>query len=115
MTSAVLSPPITEPVVALQPSRSPLDPVIFYAAFGLLLFGPLAFGATEPWSIFILQAGSAFLLLLWVFRQAQSGELMIIKSPLFAPMLLFVALMGFQLIAGQTGYRYQTFRVAFLY
>ena len=115
MTSAVLCPPITEPVVALQPSRSPLDQVIFYGAFGLLLFGPLAFGATEPWSIFVLQSGSASLLLLWAFRQVQLGELVIMKSPLFAPMLLFVALVGFQSIAGQTGYRYQTFRVALLY
>ena len=37
---------------------------LLYGIFGLLLFGPLAFGAVEPWSIFVLEAGSAALFLL---------------------------------------------------
>ena len=44
--------------------------MIFYGVFGLLLFGPLAFGAVEPWSIFVLEAGAALLLMLWIIRQA---------------------------------------------
>ena len=36
--------------------------ILLFGVFGLLLFGPLAFGAVEPWSIFLLEAGSAALL-----------------------------------------------------
>src|SRR5205807_7769607 len=96
MTSPVLSSPSTEPAVMRQPYRSLLDPITFYGAFGLLLFGPVAFGATEPWSIFLLEAGSALLFLMWIIRQAQAGAVMVSSSPLFAPMLSFMALVGLQ-------------------
>ena len=33
--------------------------VLLYGIFGLLLFGPLAFGTTEPWSIFLMEAQGA--------------------------------------------------------
>src|SRR5436853_7889698 len=92
-----------------------LDPIIFYGLFGLLLFGPAAFGATEPWSVFVLEAGSALLFLSWIIRQAQSGEVMVSNSPLFAPTLSFMALVALQLLGGHTAYRYQTFRSALLY
>src|SRR5437762_14288115 len=95
-----------------QPYRSLLDPITFYGAFGLLLFGPVAFGATEPWSIFLLEAGSALLFLMWIIRQAQAGEVMVSSSPLFAPMLSFMALVGLQVLGGHTAYRYQLFRSA---
>jgi O-antigen ligase len=89
--------------------------VIFYGVFILLLFGPLAFGAVEPWSIFVLEAGAALLLLTWVIRQAISGELSIIVNPIFAPMLVFILLIGLQLASGHTAYRYQTVSSALLY
>src|SRR5438105_3904153 len=98
-----------------QRYRSLLDPITFYGAFVLLLFGPVAFGATEPWSIFLLEAGSALLFLMWIIRQAQAGEVMVSSSPLFAPMLSFMALVALQLLGGHTAYRYQTFRSALLY
>src|SRR2546421_13034229 len=98
-----------------QRYRSLLDPITFYGAFGLLLFGPVAFGATEPWSIFLLEAGSALLFLMWIIRQAQAGEGMPSSSPLFAPMLSFSALAGFQLLGAPTPYRCQTFRPASSY
>jgi O-antigen ligase len=115
LTSPVLTALIAEPAVIRQPYRSLLDPIILYGVFGLLLFGPVAFGATEPWSIFLLEAGSALLFLIWIIRQAQSGEVMVSNSPLFAPMLSFMALVALQLLGGHTAYRYQTFRAAFLY
>ena len=37
---------------------SPLDRITLYSTFGLLLFGPLAFGTTEPWSKFVLECGA---------------------------------------------------------
>jgi O-antigen ligase len=101
---------------ALQPSRtSAPDPVVFYGVFSLLLFGPLAFGAVEPWAIFVLEAGAAVLLAFWIVREAASGEVAVAGNPLFAPALVFACLVGLQLAAGRTAYRYETFSVARLY
>ena len=97
------------------PSPGPLDQVIFYGVFGLVLFGPLAFGAVEPWAIFILEAGSALLFLLWVTQQAASGELRITGSPLFAPMAAFAGLVLVQLLANRSAYRQETIHGALLY
>ena len=81
----------------------------------MLLFGPLAFGAVEPWSIFVLEAGAALLLMLWIIRQVSSGELSVTGNPLFAPMLAFAFCVGLQLATGRTAYRYETFSAALLY
>jgi O-antigen ligase len=110
----VLTEPLTD--AAVQPARAPApDPIVFYGVFGLLLFGPLAFGAVEPWSIFIIEAGSALLLMLWIVRQVAAGELSVASNPLFAPLLVFALLIGLQLAAGRTAYRYETFSAALLY
>lgn len=100
---------------ALSPSASRLDSILFYGVFGLLLFGPLAFGTVEPWSILILETGAAVLFALWTVRQAQSGELQVLPNPLFYPMLVFAILIIVQLAFGLTAYRYQTLSTAFLY
>ena len=69
-----------------------LDRVLFYGVFGLLLFGPVAFGAVEVWSISILEVGAGLLFVLWATRQVAAGELEIVGNPLFLPMLLFAGL-----------------------
>jgi O-antigen ligase len=79
------------------------------------MFGPLAFGAVEPWAIFILEAGTALLLMLWTVRQARSGELSLVHNPLFAPMLAFALLVSMQVATGHTAYRYETISTALLY
>src|SRR5713101_9290413 len=89
-------------------SKSALDSVLFHGLFGLLLFGPLAFGAVEPWSTFLMETGSAALFALWAIRQVQSGELQIAGSPLFPPMIAFGALIALQLSAGLSAYPYAT-------
>jgi O-antigen ligase len=110
----VVSTPVTD--AAVQPVRVPAaDPAILYGVFGLLLFGPLAFGAVEPWSTFVLEAGAALLLLLWTVRQAASGELSVAGNPLFAPAIVFGLLIGLQLATGRTAYRYATFSDGLLY
>lgn len=96
-------------------STGAADSWLFYGLLGLLLFGPLAFGATEPWSIFILETGATLLFVLWAIQQARSGELKVSVSPLFAPMLAFAALIAIQIVAGLTAYRYQTVHSARLY
>src|SRR5579872_5852306 len=79
-----------------QSSRWLSENVILYGAVSLLLFGPLAFGAVEPWSILILESGAAVLMGLWAVWQASQEEVRIIWSPVFLPMLGFAALIAFQ-------------------
>jgi len=101
---------------AVRPVRVPgADPAILYGVLGLLLFGPLAFGAVEAWSIFVLEAGAALLLLLWTVRQSASGEWSVSGNPILAPMLVFAVLIGLQLATGRTAYRYATFSDGLLY
>src|SRR5689334_20931620 len=87
-----------EPVIQHRSSHSKLQTVIFSGVFGLLLFGPLAFGATEEWAIFVIELGSATLFLIWAVWQILSAELHIKWNPLFAPMLAFSGLVILQLV-----------------
>jgi hypothetical protein len=83
MTSPTLRPLEADATVEQLPRRSTLDSVIFCGVFGLLLFNPLAFGAVEPWSIFILEWSASLLFVLWALRQAKSGELLVVWNPLW--------------------------------
>jgi O-antigen ligase len=106
--------PVSDAVV--QPGRSAQpDRIVLYGVFGLLLFGPLAFGATEPWSVFVLEAGSALLLAFWIAGQILSGELFVTGNPLFGPMLAFGLCIAVQLATGRTAYRHETFSAGLLY
>jgi O-antigen ligase len=75
----------------------------------------LAFGAVEPWSIFVLELGAGSLFILWAFQYSTSIELQISGSPLFAPMLIFAGLVLLQLATGLSSYRHATFSEALLY
>jgi O-antigen ligase len=88
--------------------------VLLYGVFGLLLFGPLAFGATEPWSIFLMEAGSAALFLLWIGTQVLQDKMQVAWNPLFLPMGVFGLLVLSQLIFG-SAYRHETESKALLY
>lgn len=105
----------------------PLDPVVPASAHssrssrilrsvaGLLLFCPLAFGAVESWSIFILQATSTILLLVWALDQMRSTRVSILWNPLFTPMIAFAGLMCIQLLPGVSAYWHATFSQLLLY
>jgi O-antigen ligase len=97
------------------PSRFLQDSIVFYGVFGLLFLCPLAFGAVEPWSIFLLEAVSAVLFMIWVVQQFFSAERSIRWNPLFPPMLAFAGLVLLQLAAGTTAYRYATLSGGLLY
>lgn len=114
MTMPVLVAPRNDAIDS-RASQSILSAIVLYGTFGLLLFGPLAFGAVESWAIFTLEAGAALLFVLWAVWQAASGELRILGSPLFPPMLAFEALILVQLVSGRTSYRYVTGSSALLY
>ena len=92
-----------------------IDAVLLYGTFGLLMFGPVAFGAVEPWSIFILESGSVFLGLLWLAKQWISEEIDILWNPLFLPMGAFGGLILLQLVLGKTAYRHDSVSIAMLY
>jgi O-antigen ligase len=89
--------------------------ILLYGIFGLLLFGPVAFGAVEPWSIFLLEAGSAALLLLWIGKQVLESEMKIKWNPLFLPMGVFGLLILSQLVFRRSAYAHDTLAQALLY
>jgi O-antigen ligase len=88
---------------------------VLYGTFGLLMFGPVAFGAVEPWSIFILEMGSALLVLLWIAKQWLDGELTIQWNPLFLPMVVFGILIFLQIVLRTSAYRHDTITSGVLY
>ena len=74
----------------------------------LLIFGPLAFGAVEKWSLLVLQGGASLLFLAWAARGVWRGTLELDRNPLYLPMAAFALLVLAQLILGLTSYRYAT-------
>jgi O-antigen ligase len=108
---ASLDNPNTTPSLA----RSISAGVLFYGAMGLLLFGPLAFGAVEPWSIYVMEAGVGILFAVWTVQQVTADEIQILGNPLFLPMLCFEALIAFQFFTGRTSYAYVTRSHGLLY
>jgi O-antigen ligase len=97
-------------------AQSPrLGTVLLYGTFGLLMFGPLAFGTVEPWSIFILEAGATCLALIWLVKQWIDGEIKIKANPLFLPMGAFGLLILVQIVFRATAYRHDTVSGALLY
>jgi O-antigen ligase len=89
--------------------------VLFYGTFGLLLLGPLAFGAVEPWSIFMIEAGSAMLFALWIGKQVIQNKIRIRQNSLFLPMGMFGVLLASQLTFRITAYFHATMSAAMLY
>ena len=57
-----------------------LDQITFYGLFGLLGFAPLAFGAVQPWAIFVLESAAAVLFIVWLVAQAKLGEMRILEA-----------------------------------
>ena len=115
MTSPLPVSAVAEDVPVIHPASAPSHDWILQGTVALLLFGPLAFGATEPWSQFLLEAGSALLFALWAVRQFRSGTLQIRGNPLFAPMLAFGVLIALQLTFRQTASTERTLSAALLF
>jgi O-antigen ligase len=88
---------------------------LFRAVIVVLLAAPLAFGAVQPWAIFLLQAGATGILLAWGLRQWKDQELKVEWHPLYGPMLTFAALVAVQWITGFTAYRHVTYLHLLLY
>lgn len=89
-----------------------LGDIVLYGTFGVLMFGPLAFGAVEPWSIFMVEAGAIALAMIWLAKQALDGEISVLWNPLYLPMAAFGALIAIQFTFGITAYRHDTIQEA---
>jgi O-antigen ligase len=98
-----------------QPLSARIDDLLLYGIFGLLMFGPLAFGGVEPWSIFVLEAGSALLFLLWAVKQCVDGLIKIRPNVLYLPMGAFGLVIVFQIIFRVTSYEHETINGGLLF
>jgi O-antigen ligase len=83
------------------------DRAVLSGTMSLLLFSILAFGATEPWSIFVLRAGATILLLGWATGRIFSADPKIVLAYLFAPTVVFMGLVALQW-GWLSAYRYAT-------
>jgi len=92
-----------------------LDSVLLYGTFAVLMFGPVAFGAVEPWSILVVQLGATLLTLLWLGKQWVDGEINIRWNPLYLPMGAFALLILAQLVLQRSAYAHDTISQAMLY
>jgi O-antigen ligase len=118
MASAELITPTTDqltPAVLAGNRFQFIDSVLLFGSFSLLLFAPLAFGAVEPWAIFVLSLGTASLCLLWSWRQFNAGYVRISPNPLFAPMVAFATVVAVQFVFRTSAYQYATLSGAMLY
>jgi O-antigen ligase len=102
------------PLQQLPPTLVPenkfqrLDSILLYTTFSFLLFAPLAFGAVEPWALWVLSLGSASVFILWVRRQIVASSLRVTPNPLFAPMLIFAAILSIQVVFRLSAYAHAT-------
>jgi O-antigen ligase len=114
VSSALATQPEPAPVAkASQPLLT--NNTLLAGACAVLLLGPLAFGAVQPWSTFALEACAMLLLALWATRQWNRQELDVFDHPLYRPMAVFFALVLTQWIVGITAYRQVTYSHVLLY
>ena len=92
-----------------------LGAIVLYGTFGLLMFGPLAFGSVEPWSIFVLQTGALILTILWLAKQWVDQAITLSWNPLFVPMGAFGLLIIVQILFRNSAYLHDTISGAMLY
>ncbi len=114
MSSALATQPEPAPVAKVSQRRL-TNNALLASTCTVLLLGPLAFGAVEPWSIFALETCAMLLLAAWACRQWINRELDISDNVLYRPMAAFFALALVQWLAGTTAYRHVTYSRLLLY
>lgn len=98
-----------------QERSAQLGSVLLYGTFSLLMFGPLAFGAVEPWSIFVMETGAVTLSAVWLAKQWLDGEMNILWNPLFLPMAAFGGVIALQFALRLSVYPHDSIAQAMLY
>jgi len=81
----------------------------------VLGFGPLAFGAVQPWSIAVLEVSVSLLVVIWAAREAATGDFHIINNQLYIPMALFASVVLVQVSFHLTAYWYITWTKGLLW
>ena len=109
MTSPLPLPELSAKAPQPFPHRARYQDIVLAGTVALLMFGPLAFGAVEPWSLFVLEAGSVLCLGIWLTGILRTGQVGFSRNPVFAPLLAFLALICLQLLPGISAYRYATY------
>jgi O-antigen ligase len=72
------------------------------------VFGPLAFGAVEPWSMALLHVGASAAFLLWLMANVTSRSGSIELQAIHLPPFLFACLIVGQILFGGTVYHHET-------
>ena len=75
-----------------------MDCLIEVTAIFLIVFSPIAFGATERWSRLVVEAGVCSMCALWCFRGVLKHKLAFAKSPLNLLIAGFIVLACLQLV-----------------
>jgi O-antigen ligase len=71
-------------------------------------FGPLAFGAVQPWSACTLEVAVSFLIVIWAAREVVNGGFQIFPNPAYIPMVMFAGVVLAQISFHLTAYWYAT-------
>ena len=88
---------------ALFTSSGRWESVTIGVLVALLAFGPAAFGAVEGWSELVVVILAASLSLLVAVRAVVDREFTLPRTWLYVPLLLFIALVAFQLVPLPSG------------
>jgi hypothetical protein len=106
----VIDMPVPQTGAPDQPKSAILaiERVTFVCLVAVLIFGLLAFGATEAWSQFIQRTIALALFGLWIARQHLQNAIEITPSAINLPVIAFAIVVLLQLITGNTAYRYAT-------
>lgn len=100
-TTSPLRIPIEVPQVRSH-EHSMAFSVVRWGLIAALLVAPLPFGAVQPWAWAGMVIASFGLLVLWAIAGVKRGEFRIYASPLYLPVVLFLALGVAQLYGGIT-------------
>jgi len=74
-----------------------VEGLIEFTAIFLIIFSPIAFGATERWSKLVVEAAACSMCALWCFRAVIRHKFSFAKSPLNLLVVAFIMLACFQL------------------
>ena len=79
-----------------------------YFTIAILVFGPLAFGAVEPWALLILHLGSVGAFTLWLASNFCAARPRIEFQLIHLPLFLFACIVVGQILLDGSAYRHET-------
>lgn len=116
------------PIIIIAPPKTPMadakdsgpqlgwvNAVLLYGLFALLAFAVLALGGAEPWPIFIFEAGSVLLFVIWAIKQLAYPKLSLPWSPLYPAFAIVATVVLMQLAVGLTVYSSATLQESLQY